>query len=102
MILDNNEVERIAGLAKLEFSDADKAELLSNMNKVLHLMEKLNEVNTDGIAPLVYLIEEENRWREDTIDASLKKSVLLANAPAKDSDYFKVPKVLNKQNIDDN
>ena len=96
MQLYENEVERIARLAKLSFSEDEKHELLVNMNKVLKLVEKLNELDTENVPPLVYMIEEENRLRDDVAETENIKAQLLANAPSKDSDYFKVPKVLKK------
>jgi aspartyl-tRNA(Asn)/glutamyl-tRNA(Gln) amidotransferase subunit C len=57
-------------------------------------MDKLNEVNTDNVAPLIHMSEEINVLREDEVNNSLKHDEALFNAPKKDSDYFRVPKFL--------
>ena len=67
-----------------------------DLNKILNFVDELNTLNTDDVEPLVYINEEVNKLREDKIGEHLTKEKALKNAPAKDSDYFKVPTVLKK------
>lgn len=87
-------VDRLSGLAKLRFEKSEKEKIATDLSNILALVDKLNEVNTDGVEPLVYLNEDTNVLREDVMDHEITKQEALKNAPRKDSDYFKVPKVI--------
>lgn len=89
-------VDRIAELAKLEFSAGEKQALVGDMNKILTFMEKLNELDTEGVEPLIYMTEEINALRKDEVKHEITHEEALKNAPKKDSDYFRVPKVLER------
>ena len=98
MKLDDATLDRIAELARLDFSDpARRAAVLKDMERVLSFVEKLNEVDTSGVEPLIFMTEEENVLREDVAALTISKQDALRNAPAKDSDYFKVPRVVDKR-----
>jgi aspartyl-tRNA(Asn)/glutamyl-tRNA(Gln) amidotransferase subunit C len=92
--IDKKVVDEIAHLARLEFNEADKAGILNDMNRMLAFVEKLNELDTTGIDPLIYMTEEKNVLRRDEPVAALTQKEALKNAPKKDSDYFKAPKVI--------
>jgi len=94
--LKSEEVDRIASLAKLEFSGSEKDQILSDMNNMLEFVEKLQEVNTDGVAPLIHITDEVNVLREDDAKLVIQQKEALKNAPQKDSTYFKIPKVLDQ------
>lgn len=95
MELDDRTLDRIAELARLDVGDAaERRALLEGMQRVLSLVEKLNQVDTTGVEPLIFLGEEVDVLREDVAGPGLPKEVVLGNAPVKDSDYFKVPKVV--------
>ena len=94
MNIDKETIRKIAHLARLEFKDEDEEVLLKDFNKILDWMDKLNEVNTDDVEPLIHMSEEINVMREDVADNTLKHEEALLNAPKKDSDYFRVPKFL--------
>lgn len=96
MEIDDKLVEKLAKLSKLEIADSEKEALKSNFGKIIDLVEKLQEVDTKGIEPLIYLTENKNILRKDVVENMLEKAEALKNAPQKDSDYFKVPKVLKK------
>ncbi len=96
MEVNDNLVDRIAFLAKLEFEGNEREELKTDMKRIMGFIDTLNEVNTDGIEPLVYMTDEHLQLREDQAENTLSREEALKNAPQKDSDYFKVPKVLNK------
>lgn len=96
MKIDEKLIKRVAELAKLEFNEADSLEIQKNLGNILDLVEKLQEVNTDGVEPLVYMSEQVDVFREDEVKQIISKEQGLKNAPSKDSDYFKVPKVISK------
>tara|TARA_B110000459_G_scaffold76033_1_gene85515 strand:+ start:700 stop:1002 length:303 start_codon:yes stop_codon:yes gene_type:complete len=89
-------VSDLSRLAKLKF-DAEKAEKMkSDLDKIIGFVNKLSEIDTKGIEPLIYLSEEVNVLRADEIKHEVSQENALKNAPQKDSDYFKVPTVLIK------
>jgi aspartyl-tRNA(Asn)/glutamyl-tRNA(Gln) amidotransferase subunit C len=93
--IDIKTVEEVAHLARLEFDDAGKVEILNDMNRMLAFVDKLNEMDTDGVDPLIYMTDEKNVMRDDVAKVTLTQKEALKNAPKKDSDYFKVPKVID-------
>lgn len=94
--LDLETVDQIAHLARLEFDEKAKAEILNDMNRMLTFMDKLNELNTDQVEPLIYMTNESNVMRPDVPEISISQKEALKNAPKKDSDYFKAPKVIEQ------
>jgi len=96
MKIDNKLIQDIATLAKLKFDENSAKEMISDMEKIIGFVDKLSEVDTSGVDPLIYLSEEENMLREDEIKNEVSQKDALQNAPEKDSDYFKIPTVLKK------
>ena len=96
MKLDKNKVQELAHLARLEFTDDELADIIMDLEKIIKFCDQLKALDTQGIDPLIYLSDEINVLREDQISEGLKKEDALKNAPASDSDYFKVPKVITK------
>lgn len=96
MAISIKEVEYIAKLAKLRFDDDEKIRLADELGKILQYIEKLNEINTEGIEPLSHPNEIVNVMREDAVEQSLKAEEALKNAPARKNNFFKVPKVIKK------
>ena len=94
--IDIKTVEEIAHLARLEFDDHSKQEILNDMNRMLRFIDKLNELETENTEPLIYMTEETNILREDEPVQTITQAEALKNAPKKDSDYFKVPKVIDQ------
>jgi aspartyl-tRNA(Asn)/glutamyl-tRNA(Gln) amidotransferase subunit C len=94
--IDIKTVDEVAHLARLEFTDDAKAEIANDMNRMLTFIDKLNELDTEGIEPLIYMTDEFNVMREDIPVETLNQRDALKNAPRKDSDYFKVPKVISQ------
>ena len=93
--IDIKTVEEVAHLARLEFTEEGKADILNDMNRMLAFVDKLNEMDTNGVEPLIYMTDEKNVMREDESKNTLTQKEALKNAPKKDSDYFKVPKVID-------
>ena len=89
-------VDHIAHLARLEFIGDKKQAIQQDMEMILTFMEKLNEVDTEAIEPLIFMNTEVNNLREDIAIETISQEEGLRNAPKKDSDYFRIPKVLDK------
>ena len=94
--VEENTVKEIAHLARLEFENEDLKKMQADMNNMIGFVNKLNELNTDGVEPLIYMNEEENVLRSDEVKTEISQKEALQNAPKKDSDYFKAPKVIEK------
>ena len=94
MSTDIQTIRGLAHLARLEFNETKEQEMLSDLNKILNWMYKLNELNTDHVEPLIHMSEEVNVMREDVAQNTVSHEEGLRNAPKKDSDYFRVPKVM--------
>jgi aspartyl-tRNA(Asn)/glutamyl-tRNA(Gln) amidotransferase subunit C len=94
MKIDRQTLEKIAHLARLEVDEKDAAKMMEDMSAMVTFVEKLNEVNTDGVEPLTTMSTEINALREDEVKNQLSKNEALANAPKKDDDFFLVPGVL--------
>jgi len=97
MKIDTTTVDQIAHLARLEFDGAEKERIITNMNRMLAFVEKLNELDTENTEPLVYMIDETDHLREDEVKPMITQKEALMNAPKHDSDYFKVPRVVEKK-----
>ena len=96
MEVNNKLIQDIAKLSKLKFDDSAEEKMKSDLEKMLAFVDKLNEIDTEGIDPLIYMSEEVNVLREDKVTEETSQEDALKNAPQKDSDYFKVPTVLKK------
>jgi aspartyl-tRNA(Asn)/glutamyl-tRNA(Gln) amidotransferase subunit C len=88
------EVAYVAHLARLEFTEAEKEKFTSQLNNILIYMDKLNQVDTTGIAPMSHAIALTNAFRQDVVLKSLDQELSLANAPEAKGQSFKVPKVI--------
>ena len=89
-------VDHIAHLARLEFEGDKKEAIREDMEKIISFIEKLQEIDTENVEPLIFMTNEVNSLREDDPIVSLTQDQVLKNAPKKDSDYFRIPKVLDK------
>jgi aspartyl-tRNA(Asn)/glutamyl-tRNA(Gln) amidotransferase subunit C len=89
-------VDEIAHLARLEFDNEAKAEILNDLNRMLRFVDKLNELDTSEVEPLIYMTNEKNVLRPDEPEVTVSQQEALKNAPNKDSDYFKAPKVIEQ------
>jgi aspartyl-tRNA(Asn)/glutamyl-tRNA(Gln) amidotransferase subunit C len=96
MKITNEKIDQLAHLSRLEFNSDEQAKIKTDLENILVLCEKLNEVDTQGIEPLIYMTDSENNVREDLVEQNFSREQLLSNAPKKDSDYFRVPKVIEQ------
>lgn len=92
--IDISTVNEIAHLARLEFNEEAKSEILNDINRMLSFIGKLNELDTDNVEPLIYMTNERNLLRKDEVEQTITQKDALKNAPKKDSDYFRAPKVI--------
>lgn len=87
-------LDKIAHLSRLEFDEKDAEKMMQDMTEIVDWVEKLKEVNTDGVEPLTTMSHEVNALREDEVKEHLSHRRALGQAPEKDADFFRVPKVL--------
>ena len=89
-----NDVEHVAALARLSFSEEEKVKLTEQLNTILTYMEELNTLDTSAVEPLSHVIELQNVFRDDRRKPCISREEALQNAPAKSEKFFKVPKVI--------
>lgn len=99
MNVDNTLIDKLADLSKLNFDDESKEGIKKDLTRMLAFVEQLNELDTEGVEPLIHVNEETNKFREDVVTEELPQKDALKNAPEHDGFYFKVPKVV--ENPDD-
>lgn len=94
MKITRDEVRRVATLARLQFSPEEEEILTGQLDKILQYMEKLNQLDTTNIEPLAHAVDVTNAFREDRVTNQPSPDAMLANAPARERDFFKVPKII--------
>jgi aspartyl-tRNA(Asn)/glutamyl-tRNA(Gln) amidotransferase subunit C len=97
MKISEETVDHIAHLARLEFKGEEKVAIQNDLTKIIDFMETLQEVPTDDVEPLIFMADEVNVLRDDVVEMAITQEEALKNAPKKDSDYFRIPKVLNNK-----
>lgn len=94
MSVTKDDVAYMANLARLKVTDSEIEQFQSDMNKILGYMELLNQVDTSNVEPLDHVIELPPNYRKDVAFDPLDHDEALKNAPDADSDYFRVPRVI--------
>ena len=89
-----DQVARVAFLARLELSEAEKTRLTTDLNSILGQFERLQELDTDGILPTSHSLPLQNVFREDEIRPSLPREAAIANASEKRDGNFIVPQIM--------
>ena len=89
-------VKHISHLARLDFKGEELDSIKGDMEKIIGFIDKLSEIDTKNVEPLIFMNEKVNVLREDVSNQTLSKEDALSNAPKSDSDYFRIPKVLDK------
>lgn len=92
-------VDKLAHLARLKFDDAEKQEIKTDLQRMIVFVEKLNELDLEGVEPLLHMSDEVNVLREDEVKGSVGRSEALKNAPMHDEQFFKVPKVIKNPKL---
>jgi len=95
MKVDKQLISKLEKLARLELSEEEREGLTKDLSSILEMVEKLQELDTEGVDPLVYINEEVNILRADQVDQQLSQKDALKNAPDQNGTFFKVPKVIN-------
>lgn len=98
MVVNDTLVEKLAHLARLTFDAGEKEEIKKDLQRMIAFVEKLNELDTSGVEPLLHLSDEVNVLREDEVQGSISREEALKNAPAHDGLFFKVPKMIKNPN----
>ena len=96
MNITRKDVEKLAHLSRLELTEEELVAMESDMNKMLQFVDKISALELDGVEPLAYMSDEVNILREDEVKQDITHEEALKNAPDKDTDYFRVPKVIKK------
>ena len=96
MEINDTLIEKLSDLSRLSFDGEARSAIKSDLEKMIAFVEKLNELDTSAVEPLIYMTDEKLTLRKDAVGLELTQEEALKNAPSKDSDYFKVPKVLDK------
>lgn len=89
-------VDKLAHLARLKFDDTGKAAIRSDLQKMIRFVDKLNELDTTGVEPLLHMTDNLNVLRADEVKGSISREEGLKNAAVHDEHFFKVPKVIKK------
>ena len=93
--IDEAQVRKVARLSRLDLTEAEVEEFTGQLSAILDYVEKMNELDTDRVEPLAHCLPISNVFREDGARESLGTDAVLANAPQRDEDFFKVPKILD-------
>jgi len=96
MQVDDALITKLSRLAMLEFDEAEKEEIKADLAKMIGFVDKLRELDTSGIEPLLHMTANNNMLREDEVKNMLSQQEALKNAPLHDNQFFKVPKVIKK------
>ncbi len=91
------DVEHVATLARLSFSEEEKGKLTSELNDILTYMQQLNKLDTTNVEPLTHVIALSNVFRNDEVKPCVSREDALKNAPAATEKFFKVPKVIGER-----
>ncbi len=94
MKITRQEVEHVALLARLYLSETEIEQFTGQIDAILMYMDKLNELDTKDVEPTSHVIETGNVVREDQVRDSIPVGDALANAPDKENDFFKVPRII--------
>ena len=93
--IDQGQVRKVAKLSRLELTGAEVEEFTGQLSAILDYVEKMNELDTTGVEPLAHCLPISNVFRDDAVKESLGTEKTLANAPQRDEEFFKVPKILD-------
>ena len=89
-------IEKLANLSRLEFMEEEKEEIKNDLQKMIGFIDKLNELDTTGVEPLLHMSENVNIFRKDEVNGEIPTEEVFKNAPLHANGFFKVPKVIPK------
>ncbi len=93
--IDEVQVRKVAKLSRLNLSDSEIKEFTGQLEAILEYVDKMNQLDTDAVEPLAHCLPISNCLREDYATDSLGAKAILSNAPQRDGDFFKVPRILD-------
>jgi aspartyl-tRNA(Asn)/glutamyl-tRNA(Gln) amidotransferase subunit C len=96
MKITEEKVLALAQLARLEFDGEALEQIRTDLDNIVAMCEQLNSLDTEGVEPLIYMTDAVNVLREDVVHQEISHEEALRNAPARDSDYFRGPKVIDQ------
>jgi len=94
MKITKEEVEHVALLARLKFSESEKERFTTQLNSILEYVEKLGELDTTRVEPTFHAVAQTNVFREDIVQPSMAPDLSQGNAPDGDRGFFRVPKII--------
>ena len=94
MTVTEKDIEKAAQASRLELEEKEQIAYTESLNEILKFSEILNVLNTNSVEPALHPNPQSNIFRDDRVETSLDKETALANAPLKDGDYFKVPRIV--------
>ena len=96
MEIDDAMIDKLANLARLKFDETEKVQIKIDLQNMIGMIEKMNELDTTDVAPLLHITENVNVLREDMVEGSITNEEALQNAANKNAPFFIVPKVIKK------
>ena len=93
--IDEIQVRRVAKLSRLDLTEGEIKEFTGQLEAILEYVDKMNQLDTEGVEPLAHCLPISNCLREDKAKDSLGAESIMANAPQRDGDFFKVPRILD-------
>jgi aspartyl-tRNA(Asn)/glutamyl-tRNA(Gln) amidotransferase subunit C len=96
MKVDDQLISRLEHLSRLQLSETERKMIQSDLENILDMVEKLQEVDVADVEPLIYVNADENRLRKDEIKHQVSREEALRNAPSEDGTFFRVPKVIDR------
>lgn len=93
-MIDIDQVRKVANLARLQLTEAEQQQFTGQLNRILEYVQQLDELDTTDIAPTTRAIEVSNITRPDRLEIFAEREAILASAPDREEDFFKVPKIL--------
>lgn len=95
MGLSRQDVQHVAQLARLDFSDEEEERMAEEMGQILDYVEKLDELDTSGVPPMSHVLDVTNVFRDDEIESRIDREQALEPAPETDDGHFQVPAVID-------
>lgn len=92
--ISREQVRHVAALARIELTEAEQAQLQSDLSRILEYVDQLNRVDTATVEPTFQVGEPGTLWRDDVVTNQPAPDEMLANAPAREDAFFKVPKII--------
>lgn len=96
MKISTEDVQKLAHLSRLQLNDSEAEAMKQDLTKILDFVAAIEAMDLEGVEPLVYMTDRENVLREDEPEAVMTHAQAMKNAPDADSDYFRVPRVVEK------